>query len=457
MSHTATVGFFGAVDAVTGNNFYFSASGKKIMIDCGLYQGNDFADERNEGPFLMDPATIDILLVTHAHIDHIGRIPKFVKEGFKGRIISTVPTKQLAEIMLYDTVRILAQQAKKLGTLPVYEEQDVDKVFRQWHTEEYYEKVPLADHLHLEIKDAGHMLGSAMMFLTLGSETMVFTGDLGNSPTPLLRDTDSIEGAKYLLMEAVYGDRNHEDRETRKERLAQAIRDSIAQGGVLLMPAFSIERTQEFLYELNDLVEHHKLPNVKIFVDSPLAIKATAVYRESSKYFGDMARSVIKSGDDVFRFPNLFFTESRDESMSIWDTPGPKVIMAGSGMLNGGRIMHHFRHYAGDPKTHIMLTGYQAAGTIGRRILEGDRSIEVDRQVVKVRAKVSVLNGYSGHKDLDHLVEFVEGGASTLKKVFVAIGEPKSTMFLAQRIRDYLGLDATVPELGQTVELEFKD
>lgn len=457
MSHTATVGFFGAVDAVTGNNFYFGASGKKIMVDCGLYQGDSFADERNHAPFMMDPKEIDVLLVTHAHIDHIGRIPKFVKEGFRGRIISTVPTKQLAEIMLYDTVRILAKEATKQGVLPVYEEKDVDAVFRLWHTEEYYHKFHLADHLDCEIKDAGHMLGSSMYFLTLGSETMVFTGDLGNSPTPLLRDTDSIAGAKYMLMEAVYGDRNHEDRDTRKERLAQAIRDSIAQGGTLLMPAFSIERTQEFLYELNDLVEHHKIPDVKIFVDSPLAIKATRVYHESTKYFGDLAKSIIKSGDDVFRFPNLYFTESKDESMHIWDTPGPKVIMAGSGMLNGGRIMHHFKHYAGNPKTHLMMTGYQAAGTIGRRLIEGDREIEVDGAVVKVHAKVSSLNGYSGHKDLDHLVEFVENGRDTLKKVFVAIGEPKSTMFLAQRLRDYLGVDAVVPELGQTVELEFND
>ncbi len=457
MSHKARIGFFGAVDSVTGNNFYFEASGKKLMIDCGLYQGAHYADERNHAPFAVDPKTIDILLVTHAHIDHIGRIPKFVKEGFKGRIISTVPTKELAEIMLRDTVSILAHEATRDGTEPIYEEHDVERTMHLWHTEEYYEPFPIADHLSCEMKDAGHMLGSAMMFLKLGSEIMVFTGDLGNSPTPLIRDTDSIAGAKYLLMEAVYGDRNHEDRDERKENLKKAILASVAKGGTLLLPAFSIERTQELLFELNAMVEHHQLPSVKIFVDSPLAIKATQVYHHSERYFNKEARHIIKSGDDVFRFPNLHFTETRAESMAIWDQHGPKVIMAGSGMLNGGRIMHHFKHFAGDEKTAILLAGYQAAGTVGRRLIDGERRIRMGDAEVEVRAQLSVLNGYSGHKDMDHLVEFVQNGAPTLKKIFVAIGEPRSTMFLAQRIRDYLGLDAQVPELGTTIELEFAE
>lgn len=457
MSYQAHVGFFGAVDSVTGNNFYFEAQGKRIMIDCGLYQGAQYADDRNREDFMVDPSTIDILLVTHAHIDHIGRIPKFVKEGFNGRIISTVPTKELADIMLHDTVNILAHEATAEGVLPIYEERDVYAAMRLWETAEYYESFPLADHLSCSMKDAGHMLGSAMMALKLGKDTMIFTGDLGNSPAPLLRDTDSIEGAKYLLMEAVYGDRNHEDRDSRKDQLKNAILGSIAKGGTLLIPAFSIERTQELLFELNELVEHHKIPDVKIFIDSPLAIKATEVYHHSQKYFNAEAQHIIKSGDDIFRFPNLFFTESRAQSMGIWDQKGPKVIMAGSGMMNGGRIMHHFRHYAQDSKTAILLSGYQAVGTFGRKLAEGERFLRMGDAEINVRASVSTLHGYSGHKDMDHLVEFVEKGSATLKKVFVAIGEPKSTAFLSQRIRDYLGLDAVVPELGSKVVLDFEE
>ncbi len=451
----AKVGFFGAVDAVTGSNFLFEAGGKRIMIDCGLYQGDKFADDRNREKFAIDPASVDVLLVTHAHIDHIGRIPKFVREGFKGVICSTPPTEELTRIMLLDTVSILAREAVRDGRPPIYEQDDVLQTMKLWRSHEYYTPFTIGDEVTCEFKDAGHVLGSAMMFLTVNGVTMVFTGDLGNSPTPLLRDTDSIAGATYLLMESVYGDRNHEGREERKEILRKTIADSIGRGGVLLIPAFSLERTQELLFELNEMVEHHKLPDVKIYVDSPLAIKATEVYKKSNKYFNQETQHIIKSGDDVFRFPRLFFTETKEESMKIWETKGPKVIMAGSGMANGGRIVHHLRHYATDPNNAILLVGYQAAGTPGRQISEGEKVVRMGGEDVAIRAKVSMLHGYSGHKDMDHLIEFVETGAETLKKIFVTIGEPKSSMFLAQRIRDYLGLDTVVPKPGEEVELEF--
>jgi metallo-beta-lactamase family protein len=457
MSFKAKIGFFGAVDSVTGNNFYFEAQGKRIMIDCGLYQGAQYADGRNREAFQVDPGTIDVLLVTHAHIDHIGRIPKFVKEGFRGRIISTLPTKKLADIMLHDTVNILAHEAIADGVEPIYEERDVYEAMKLWETAEYYESFPLGEHLSCAMHDAGHMLGSAMMRLKLGQDEMVFTGDLGNSPAPLLRDTDSIAGATYLLMEAVYGDRNHENREERKDQLRKAIVESIGKNGTLLIPAFSIERTQELLFELNEMVEHHKIPSVKIFIDSPLAIKATQVYRDSDRYFKKEVQHIIRGGDDVFRFPNLHFTETRAESMGIWDYDGPKVIMAGSGMMNGGRIMHHFKRYASDPRTAILLSGYQAVGTIGRKVQEGDRVVRVGDSEIEVKASIATLHGYSGHKDMDNLVEFVRDGVPTLKKVFVAIGEPKSTLFLSQRLRDYLGVDAVVPELNDVVELDFRE
>lgn len=456
MSNTkATVGFYGAVDAVTGSNFLFAVNGKRIMIDCGLYQGDLFADDRNREPFAVDPASIDILLVTHAHIDHIGRIPKFVREGFKGVIYSTPPTKELTEIMLLDTTRILQHEAVQTGREPIYTERDVRDTMQLWEVNEYYHPFMLGEGLTCEFKDAGHILGSAMMFLTVSGTTMVFTGDLGNSPSPLLRDTDSIKGATYLLMESVYGDRNHEGREERQDVLKKLIVDSIARGGVLMIPAFSIERTQELLFELNDMVEHHNIPDVKIFLDSPMAIRATEVYRRSDKYFNLEARHIIKSGDDVFKFPRLYMTETKEESMKIWETKGPKIIIAGSGMANGGRIVHHIKHYGPDANNAILLVGYQAAGTPGRKLVEGVRTIRLNGDDVKIRAAVSQLHGYSGHKDMDRLVEFAAEGQETLKKVFVAIGEPKSAMFLAQRLRDYVGLDAVVPTPNTEVELEF--
>jgi metallo-beta-lactamase family protein len=450
-----TIGFFGAVDTVTGSNFLFESNGKKIMIDCGLFQGDLFADDRNREKFGVDPASVDVLLVTHAHIDHIGRIPKFVREGFRGKIYSTPPTHDLSAMMLLDTVNILEHEAVKSGKPPIYEDGDVKETMKHWEVHEYYEKFTIGDGITCEMKDAGHILGSAMMFLTLNDSTIVFTGDLGNSPSPLLRDTDSIAGVKYLLMESVYGDRNHEGRDERKEILRQTIVDTISRGGVLMMPTFSIERTQEFLYEFNEMVEHHQIPDVKIYVDSPLAIKATEVYRKADKYYNKNTQHMIKSGDDVFKFPRLYMTETKQESMAIWETKGPKVIMAGSGMMNGGRIVHHVKHYGGDANNEIMLVGYQAVGTPGRKLTEGVRELHLNGEDVVIRAKVSSLHGYSGHKDMDHLIEFASEGKDSLKQVFVAIGEPKSAMFLAQRLRDYVGLNAVVPEPNTTVELEF--
>ena len=276
-----------------------------------------------------------------------------------------------------------------------------------------------------------------------------------NSPTPLLRDTEPVTGATYLLMESVYGNRNHEGIEERKNTLRKLIEDTAKSGGTLIIPIFTIERIQEILFEMNDLIERHHLHPLPVFVDSPLAIKATEVYRKNTKYFNATAKGYIAHGDDVFNFPRLSFTETKHESENIWFTKGPKVIMGGAGMLNGGRIVHHVKHYANDPNTTILFVGYQAAGTAGRRLIEGERTVKLYGESVTILAKIEVLNGYSGHKDMDHLLEFVETGAATLKKVFVTIGEPKSSMFLAQRIRDYIGLDAVVPSPGDKIDLEF--
>lgn len=455
MINTAKVGFFGGVDAVTGSNFLFEAGGKRILIDCGLFQGEKFADDRNREDFAFDPKSIDILLVTHAHIDHIGRIPKLVKDGFRGKIYSTPPTHDLAEIMLMDTVRILDHEATANGVSPIYEEREVRDALRLWGSKEYHEPFRLALDLTCEFRDAGHMLGSAMMFLNFHGTTVVMTGDLGNSPTPLLRDTEPVTGATYLLMESVYGNRNHEGIDERKTTLRRLIEDTTKNNSTLIIPVFTIERAQELLFEINDMIERHHLHPLPIFVDSPLAIKATEIYRRNTKYFNETARGYIAHGDDVFRFPRLTFTDSKQESQNIWETKGPKVIMGGAGMLNGGRIVHHVIHYANDPKATILFVGYQAAGTAGRRLIEGERTVRLFGEETHVSAKIEVLNGYSGHKDMDHLLEFAATGAATLKKVFVTIGEPKAAMFLAQRIRDYLGLDAVVPQAGTTVELEF--
>lgn len=304
--------------------------------------------------------------------------------------------------------------------------------------------------------DSGHILGSAMVEFAYGEKKILFTGDLGNSPAPLLKDTEIPKGVNYLVMESVYGDRNHEDMRSRKEMLEDVFEETIKKGGVLMIPAFSLERTQELLFELNDLIESGRIPSVPVFLDSPLAIKVTDIYKKYSSYFNTETRTVIRSGDDVFRFPTLQSTPLTEESKAIFHTPSPKVIIAGSGMSNGGRIVHHEKNYLPDSKNTLLLIGYQAVRTPGRVLQEGAKAVRLFGEEVPVNARVVTIHGYSAHKDMDGLFDFVEDLGDSLEKVFVVLGEPRSSLFLTQRLRDYQGIHAEAPmKVGESVELEF--
>jgi metallo-beta-lactamase family protein len=455
MSKNLTITFAGGVGATTGSNFLVESESFRFLVDCGLLQGVPNADLFNAASFPFEPSSVDYLIVTHAHIDHIGRIPKLVKDGFKGKIISTPPTKAIAKLMLDDMASILDGESRRKGTLPLYEKHDVNQSLDLWETLEYHTPFSLPDGITLTYKDAGHILGSAMALFERGGKKLVCTGDLGNSPSLFLRDTETIEGATYLLMESVYGDRNHESKDERKRKLTQVVQDTIKEKRTLIIPAFSLERTQDILFELNDLIEHGIVESVPVYIDSPLAIKVTQIYKESTKYFKPEAQEIMQGGDDLFHFPKLHFTPRIQESFSIRAEPDPKIIVAGSGMSNGGRIVQHETFYLPNPNTTLLLVGYQSLGTLGRRIMDGEKRVVIDGEEVHVRARVEKIFGYSSHKDSEHLLEFVSTGEKTLKKVFVAMGEPKSSLFLVQRIRDYIGVDATLPELNQKFILDM--
>lgn len=448
--------FHGGVGAVTGANFLLESEHDRLLVDCGLLQGRQLCDPTNHQPFSYNPATIDSLFVTHAHIDHTGRIGKLVRDGFTGTIYSTPETKALAEVMLADALHILQEEALACSVEPLYTAEDIVHALKQWKTIPYHTPTPLGKDFTVYLKDAGHILGSAIAELTHNESKrkIVFTGDLGNSPSPILQDTELVTDADYLIMESVYGDRNHESKEGRTDLLKDMVEQTIARKGTLLIPSFSVERTQVLLYELNNLIESGQLQSIPVFLDSPLAAKVTKIYQDARLAdFNKTTQNAMRHGDDVFNFPGLKITITTEESKMINDVSGPKVVIAGSGMAHGGRIQYHMKRYLGDPANTFLIVGYQAVGSLGRAILDGAKHVTILGEEIRVRARVETILGYSAHKDSDGLVDFVSHTADSVKTVFVVMGEMKSSQFLAQRLRDYIGVKAVCPEAGSTVTL----
>ncbi len=451
----STLGFYGGVGSVTGANFMLDTGKLAILVDCGLEQGDKFAMSKNAEPFVYDPATVDVLLVTHAHADHIGRIPKLVRDGFAGKIYSTTPTKALANVMMHDALKVMQYEAKRYHQEVLYEEEDINNCLHLWQTVDYDQHFKLADDIEAWYTDAGHILGSGMVHLVRGDKKIVFTGDIGNIPQPLLRAPVIPQDYDYLVMESVYGDRLHEQVAERTALLRHYIEDTQKKGGTLIIPAFSLERTQGMLFEINNMVEAGEIKSLPVYLDSPLAITVTGIYREFVSYLRPEIQNQIKAGDDIFDFSGLKFTHTTRESEAINRQEGAKIIIAGSGMSHGGRILRHEREYLDDPKNTLLLVGYQSVGSIGRLLQDGVKNVTIDGEKVKIRAQIAQIRGYSGHADRDQLLELVAHGGEKAKQIFVAMGEERSSLFLTQRLHDYLGLNAMAPELNQEVVIEF--
>lgn len=451
--HESTLYFYGAVGTVTGSNFLLDTGEGKLMVDCGLLQGMD--EEKNWEPFAYHPAEISHLVVTHAHLDHIGRIPRLVKLGFKGKIISTTATMAIAGPILLDAMEILGRAAEKHGREALFEEKDITAAMALWSGVEYGEKTALPGGITLELLDAGHILGSAMARFTRDGRAILFTGDLGGGNSPLLPPTADPGSVSYLITESTYGDRTRPEDGQRRERLEDIIEESARRGGTLLIPAFSTERTQDLMYEIRTLMVEKRVPSMPVFVDSPLASRVTHAFLSHPEYFAPAIQERIKAGEDIFTCQEMKFVESVEESRKVKETGGPKIILAGSGMSSGGRVLAHEREYLPDAKSTLLIVGYQAAGTMGRRLIEGAKTIEYHKESIPVRAKVETLYGYSAHRDGESLLEFANKAAQNADEVFVVHGEPAASGFLAQRIRDYLGVKAIVPEVGESAVLKF--
>ncbi len=470
--------FLGAAKTVTGSNFLVEAAGKKFLVDCGMYQGQAAEELENADPFAFDVDTIDFVLLTHAHIDHSGRIPKLFNEGFRKPIIATKATCDLCEIMLPDSGHIQEMEIEwrnrkrirdgKDPLPPLYTAEDALKCLQAFERVNYDEIVPIDENIKVRFNDAGHMLGSAIIEIWIKEngkeEKIVFTGDLGNDDIPLLASPSTIADADYLIMESTYGNRLHMRNNEKAEIFLDIVSETIDRGGTVVIPSFAVGRTQEILYELNRIKEktddeaflkkYEKLMRVPVFVDSPLAISATEVFKENMNLFDDETQMLIKRGDNPLEFDGLKFTRTAEESKELNMMNQSAIIISASGMCDVGRIKHHLKHNIWNPINTILFVGYQAPGTLGRRIVDGQKNIKIFGEDIAVKAQIEYIEGYSGHADQKQLLNFVKAFQKKPKHIFLVHGEEESEIELKQKILEEIEeIDVTIPEYGEEYEL----
>lgn len=457
------VRFLGASTSVTGSCHLITTSNHKFLLDCGQFQGSDEMDELNAKEFDFDPAEIEFLILSHAHIDHSGRIPLLVKRGFKGKIYCTDATADLLIVMLKDSASIHEreiewknrknQRAGKPLVEPIYTMKDAETALNNVVPILYNQLIELNEAIKVVFNDAGHILGSSIveLFITENDEVskIVYSGDLGMMGRPILRDPTIIKKADYVIMEATYGNRIHEKNSDSIERLIDIVLKTTRRGGNVIIPSFAVGRTQELIYEFNRFYEKNseykdELKNIMVYVDSPMAISATEVFRRNAQVFDDETRDYILRGDHPLDFPNLIFTRTADESVALNTNPNPKVIISSSGMCEAGRIKHHLKHNLWNPKSSIVFVGYQARGTLGYSILNGDKRVSIFSEKIHVEAEIHNLEGFSGHADKNGLLEWLAGFKQQPKQIFLVHGEEDSKAEFSKEVKSMLGYDCTV-------------
>ncbi|MBW2982136.1 MBL fold metallo-hydrolase [Candidatus Woesearchaeota archaeon] len=455
--------FCGAARIVTGSCYLIEAGKSKVLVDCGMFQGTKDITRLNYKPFLFDPKKIDYLFLTHAHIDHSGLIPKLVKYGFRGKIFATSATIDLCRIMLDDSAHIQymenEHENKRLRRQglpqrePLYTDRDVSASIPLFKKVDYNKLYNIEKNIKVRYKDAGHIIGSSIIEMFVeekGREKkIVFSGDLGQWDVPIIEDPTMIDDADYVLIESTYGDRLHEEIADRDSLLLKYSKEAYKRKGKLLIPSFAIERTQELLYSFNKLIKQGKFPDMKIFLDSPLAIKATEIFKKHHEFFDEEALTRYKN---PFRFSNLEYTPTARDSKKLNNYNKPCVIIAGSGMCTAGRIRHHLRHGLWDPKNIVLFVGYQAEGTLGRYLLEGAKEARMMGMVVDVNADIQKINSFSAHADYNELVRWSKGFVKKPKKIFIIHGEYKSSKALKERLNK-IGFNSHIPKIGEKVEL----
>jgi metallo-beta-lactamase family protein len=426
--------FFGATKNVTGSKFLLQCKGKNLLIDCGLFQERDLKN-RNWEAFPFPTGEIDFILLTHAHLDHSGYLPKIVKDGFSGKILCTRPTAEITKIALFDSAKLMVEDAEKkrkrhqkegrkgpYPEIPLYDMEDVENVLPLFEIVSYNEEIKISDEIRVIFYDAGHILGSSFIKIISDGKEILFSGDIGRFGNPILKDPSIIESADVLIMETTYGDRLHEDRKIAEEKFQNIINETEKKGGNIVIPTFAIERTQEILYYIKKLLLENRIPHLITFLDSPMAIEVTEVFKKYSSFLDGEAEKLLNKNISPFDFPLLHFTKSVEESKMINHIKGSCIIMAGSGMCTGGRIKHHLVNNIERKESSIVFVGYQAKGTLGREILEKDQ-VRILGNFYKVKAKIEKIDGFSGHADREELLNFLSGFKKFPENTFLVHGE----------------------------------
>ena len=471
------VTFLGATKTVTGSNFLVEGAGKKFLVDCGMYQGSAADEFENEAPFLFNIDEIDFMLLTHAHIDHSGRIPKLYNEGYRKDVIATKATCDLCSIMLPDSGHIQEMEAEwknkkrerkgEKPIPPIYTAEDAAKSLEIFRPVQYNEIVDIDENIKARFNDAGHMLGSSIIevWITENGETkkIVFTGDLGNNDIPLLSPPTMISDADYLVMESTYGNRLHMRNDDKAEIFLNVVYETLEKGGTVVIPSFAVGRTQEILYELNRIKDkkddeefskkYQKLMSVPVYVDSPLAISATEVFKENMNLFNEETQAIINEGDNPLEFNGLKFTRTADESKALNASEESSIIISASGMCEVGRIKHHLKHHLWEPNSTILFVGYQAPGTLGRKLVDGEKKVKIFGEEIAVNARIEYIEGYSGHADQEWLMNFVYSFTTPPKHIFLVHGEPEGQIVLKQKLEENTNIPITIPDYGETYEI----
>jgi metallo-beta-lactamase family protein len=468
--YTVKIQFLGAARQVTGSQYYLEADGVKLLVDCGMFQERDYLS-RNWDARGIRPRNLDAILLTHAHVDHCGMAPVLVRDGFRGPLITTSASADLVELVLKDAAEIQAEDAAfkqkrhrkegrqgKYPIKPLFSFKDVDRTLPLLHTTQYGQEYKINDQVSAVFHDAGHILGSAMIELLVHdngqARRLIFTGDLGQMNKPIVRDPETFSQADYIVMESTYGNRDHENGVSVESQLEGVVCETVAAGGCIVIPIFAIERTQELIYYLNRLLHDGRIPQMPVFLDSPMAADVNEVFRDHRDCFDAEALEMLASGQSILKFPTLKVVRSQEESMAINDVKGPFIVMSTSGMCTAGRIKHHLTHHIEQPKCTILFVGYQAQGTLGRQILDGNKEVRIHGRSRLVRARVAQIQGISGHADRSGLMKWLSYFQAPPRQLFVTHGEEDVSLSFAKLVRESMGWKVTVPEYKQTVELD---